>query len=73
MIGRAAQDGLGAVELFEQHYAGHFVRERHGAESQLVLCTLQDGTIKAVCTAYDEAGGASGVLGEAFEERGEIA
>ena len=54
MIGFAAQDSHGAVNLLNKKQAHHLVRKGHAREAHLLGCQRVDGWCKSVGAAYDE-------------------
>lgn len=60
MVGFAAEDGHGAVELFDEQEADHLVAERHLAEADLGVGTLIDSLAEPVRSADDEGQSACG-------------
>ena len=50
----AAEDGHGAVELFNKQQTNHLVAEGHLAEADFGICALVNRFAKAVRPAYDE-------------------
>lgn len=72
MIRHFADDGLGAVELFEQDNAGEFVGQGHGAEADGFVGGGADGGAESEGTADDKAGNVVGIFGNMLQEDGEL-
>ena len=56
----AAEDGHGAIELFNKQQTDHLVAEGHLAEADFGICALVNCFAKAVRPAYDERQAACG-------------
>ena len=56
----AAEDGHGAIELFNKQQTDHLVAEGHLAEADFGICALVNCFAKAVRPAYDESQAACG-------------
>ena len=62
VVGFAAEDGHGAVELLDEQEADHLVTERHLAETYLRVCALIDRLTEPIRPADDERQSACGCV-----------